>query len=85
VVGNGELTGEACGAVEEDGINNENWEISRETPNRRVRQLHRKVEDMKDALDHVADDKTRREDLSPVDGGGICVIHHGGRRKEALL
>jgi hypothetical protein len=85
VVRNGELTREACGAVEEDGIDSENWEISRETPNRRVPQLHRKVEDMKDALDHVADDKRRREDLSPADGGGICVIHRGGRRKEALL
>jgi hypothetical protein len=57
VVGNCELTGEACSTAEEDGVDGKNWVVSGEMPHGLVPQLHTKEDDVWDALDHLAVDK----------------------------
>jgi hypothetical protein len=38
--------------------------------------------DVRDSLDNLAGDKRQKEELSPVNGSGGCVLHRGGRRSE---
>jgi hypothetical protein len=38
--------------------------------------------DVRDSLDNLSGDERQKEELSPMDGSGGCVIHHGDRRSK---